>query len=197
MLKLIIISVLSYLIGCLPSGYLLVKLFADKNIFKEGTCNNGAANSIDITGSKLIGFFVMIFDFLKAFLPIIIFQSLGFNNLSLIIVGISVLLGHNYNIFFKFKGGRGLSSSAGILIVFAPLLVCIWLISYFSINYKLKNVQLSSVIAVLILTALGLIFDALLTNAFNINLSISEKYLLILSVSTIVLTKHSKLKLGK
>ncbi len=147
----LLILVISYLIGTIPSSFIIVKIFDKKNIFESGTGNPGAMNSYEVTGRKSIGFLVLIADLLKGILAAYISFLLAKNDIKLLMVGlIWVVIGHNYNIFFSGKGGRGLATAAGTFGILNPMFVVSWLISwllgYFVIQ---KNVHIANAIALL------------------------------------------------
>lgn len=125
--------IFAYLIGCLPSAWFVTKYFFGKDIRKEGTGNIGAMNTYDVTGSKISGFLVFFMDFLKGmltvYLVILIFDS-DFYFVRL--AGIFAVIGHNYNVFLTMKGGRGLSTSAGVLSLINPISIFLWIIMYFT-----------------------------------------------------------------
>jgi glycerol-3-phosphate acyltransferase PlsY len=115
-----------YLIGSIPTAYLVLKFRHQLDIRNEGTGNVGAMNSYDVTGSKSTGIFVFIVDFLKGIIPTIILLYVFNLSLYFIILPLVLLVfGHNFSAFLKFKGGRGLATSAGVLIIINFCLVII------------------------------------------------------------------------
>lgn len=146
--EIIIISTLSYLIGCIPNAYLLVKLLCRKDIRYEGTGNIGAMNSFDITGDKRIGISVFVLDALKGIVAVLIAELIGGGDLAIVASMIAVVAGHNFNVFLKFHGGRGLSTSVGVFLLVEPIVILFWLIVYYIIKKVVKNdVHISTVIA--------------------------------------------------
>lgn len=117
----------AYFLGALPFALIFVKLFAKKDIRKIGTGNVGAMNSYESTGRKHIGFIVLIFDLLKGFFAVLIARHL-FNDdyMAVSIAASGAVLGHNFNIFLKFKGGRGLATAAGAFLYINPIMIIAW-----------------------------------------------------------------------
>jgi len=125
---LILIAIISYLLGSLPSSYLITRKLCGKDIRREGSGNIGAMNTLRVLeadkSAKLaaVGFaLVLVGDMGKAALVIFVARWLAFLQydlgLALIIASFFVVLGHNYSIFFRFKmGGRGIACLAGILL---------------------------------------------------------------------------------
>ncbi|HMS66202.1 MAG TPA: glycerol-3-phosphate acyltransferase [Ignavibacteria bacterium] len=157
-MPLIFICVIFYLIGSFPTAYLLVKYKYKKNLTIEGSGNIGARNTFDVTHSKADGLIVLITDFLKGLLPVLWFLHYsGYDPETVMIPSIFLLAGHNFSIWLKFKGGRGLATGAGIMVAVNFTLVIIWLLFYSISNLLVKNVHIACVIA-LVLLPLSIIF---------------------------------------
>ena len=143
-MDLFIIITISYLLGSIPFGLILTKLFLKKDIRDIGSGNIGATNVMR-SGNKLVGFLTLILDIFKAVLPVIYIK---FNYPDFIyICSLSVFLGHVFPIWLKFKGGKGVATYVGILFsinIFFGLVFCIcWLLIFFMSKYS----SLSSLIA--------------------------------------------------
>ena len=105
-----------YLIGSIPTAYILVRLKYNKNLTEEGSGNIGARNTLDVTQSKSDGIIVLLVDLLKGLLPslfLIMYSEL--NREEMILPMTLLVAGHNFSVWLKFKGGRGLSTAAGVL----------------------------------------------------------------------------------
>lgn len=164
---LFIVCIVFYLIGSFPTAYVLIRYKYKKNIINEGSGNVGARNTYDITNSKLDGAIVLIADFLKGFIPVIWYINYsGFNVQFVVFPALFLLSGHNFSIWLKFKGGRGLATAAGIMAAINFTLVILWLIFYFTLNKLIKNVHISTVIA-LILLPFSIVFLQDLISIFN------------------------------
>ena len=154
-MELILIISCSYLMGSIPFGYLLTKIFLKKDIRDIGSGNIGATNALR-TGNKLIGYSTLTLDVLKAVLPVIFIK---FNYPEYIYVSsLSVFTGHVFPLWLKFKGGKGVATYVGILfcinILFGLLFISTWLILYFIFKYS----SLSSLLATLSIPAYILFF---------------------------------------
>ena len=111
-MEILIISTLSYLIGSIPFGFLLTKFFLKKDIRNIGSGNIGATNVLR-TGNKSIGYATLIFDIVKAVIPII-YLKLNYNDY-ILIASLCIFLGHVFPIWLKFNGGKGVATYVGIL----------------------------------------------------------------------------------
>ena len=154
-MELILIISCSYLMGSIPFGYLLTKIFLKKDIRDIGSGNIGATNALR-TGNKLIGYSTLTLDVLKAVLPVIFIK---FNYPEYIYVSsLSVFIGHVFPLWLKFKGGKGVATYVGILfcinILFGLLFISTWLLIYFIFKYS----SLSSLLATLSIPAYILFF---------------------------------------
>ena len=154
-MELILIISCSYLMGSIPFGYLLTKIFLKKDIRDIGSGNIGATNALR-SGNKLIGYSTLTLDVLKAVLPVIFIK---FNYPEYIYVSsFSVFIGHVFPLWLKFKGGKGVATYVGILfcinILFGLLFISTWLILYFIFKYS----SLSSLLATLSIPAYILFF---------------------------------------
>jgi len=130
--------------GSIPFGYILTKIFLNKDIRNLGSGNIGATNVLR-TGNKLIGYCTLILDILKAIIPII-FIKLNFYEY-LYVSSLSVFIGHVFPFWLKFKGGKGVATYVGILfcinLILGFIFISTWLLIYFIYKYS----SLSSLIA--------------------------------------------------
>jgi len=157
----LILTILFYLIGSIPTAFLIIKLFHKKDITKEGSGNVGAMNSYDVSGSKKTGIFVFVFDFLKGFIPtLIVLEFLKFDFDIILIPLIALVTGHNFSVWIKFKGGRGLATAAGILIIFNYWILIIWFSLYILSNLFKKNVHICNSIATILLPIVLLVMNS-------------------------------------
>ena len=147
-MEIFIIALLSYLLGSIPFGFLLTKLFLKQDIRNIGSGNIGATNVLR-TGNKLIGFSTLFLDILKAVIPII-FIKYNFPDF-IFISSLSVFLGHVFPVWLKFKGGKGVATYVGILFCINYVLGFVFIISWFIIFLLSKYSSLSSLLASLII----------------------------------------------
>ncbi|MFB7140771.1 glycerol-3-phosphate 1-O-acyltransferase PlsY [Gottfriedia sp. NPDC056225] len=154
----LVIIVLAYLIGSVPFGLVVGKIFYGVDIRQHGSGNLGATNTFRTLGKKA-GIIVTLGDILKgtlaASLPVI-FHYHGINPL---IIGLVAVIGHMYPIFAGFRGGKAVATSAGILLYASPLLF-VAIIIIFGISLKIsKYVSLSSMLTAVIATVLSFIIE--------------------------------------
>jgi len=151
----ILLGALGYLLGSIPFGYLIAKAYG-VDIRQCGSGNIGATNVLRIVG-KTPGVAVFICDFLKGLLPVLAVlyilrqeKSATAVNIAALIGGCAIL-GHNYSVWLKFKGGKGISTSAGVFLGLMPLTllgaVAVWGLVFYTTRY----VSLASVWAALAL----------------------------------------------
>ena len=108
----LVVGIASYLMGSVPFGLILTKIFLKKDIREIGSGNIGATNALR-TGNKLIGYSTLIFDIAKAIIPVI-FVKINYPDL-IYIASLCAFLGHVFPIWLKFKGGKGVATYVGIL----------------------------------------------------------------------------------
>ena len=144
-MKLEFIIAISYLLGSIPFGFILTKIFLKKDIRDIGSGNIGATNALR-TGSKSIGYATLALDILKAIIPVI-FVKIYFIDY-LYIASLCVFLGHVFPIWLKFKGGKGVATYVGILFcinIYLGISFCIiWLITFFIFKYSSLSSLLGS-----------------------------------------------------
>ena len=143
-MDLVLVVFLSYLMGSIPFGYLLTKIFLKKDIRNIGSGNIGATNALR-TGNKMIGYSTLCLDILKAAIPLLYIK---FNLPDVIyITSLCIFLGHVFPIWLKFKGGKGVATFVGILFCLNYILGFVFIISWFSIFLIFKFSSLSSIVA--------------------------------------------------
>ncbi|MDC0249876.1 glycerol-3-phosphate 1-O-acyltransferase PlsY [Candidatus Pelagibacter sp.] len=139
----LIVGIASYLMGSIPFGLILTKIFLNKDIRKIGSGNIGATNALR-TGNKLIGYSTLIFDIAKAIIPVI-FVKINYPDL-IYIASLCAFLGHVFPIWLKFKGGKGVATYVGILFSINILLGLIFVASWGFIFLLSRYSSLSSII---------------------------------------------------
>lgn len=137
--------ILSYLLGSISISYLLGKVVANIDIREHGSGNAGTTNAVRVLG-KRIGLLTFLFDFLKGFLPMML-SALFLDNTMAVLVGICAVLGHNFPIFLKFKGGKGVATSFGVLMAVVPLLAFVAILIFIFLVLLIKYVSVGSVVA--------------------------------------------------
>ena len=142
------IGIISYLMGSIPFGLILTKVFLKKDIRKVGSGNIGATNVLR-TGNKIIGYLTLLFDISKAVIPIL-YIRFKFPEL-VYISSLSVFIGHVFPAWLKFKGGKGVATYVGILFSINYILGLVFVISWLIIFFISKYSSLCSILASLII----------------------------------------------
>lgn len=145
MVQIILVLIAAYLLGSIPSGLIIGKVFYQTDIREHGSGNLGGTNTFRTLGVKA-GLAVTIADILKgtlaAALPVIF--GLDINPL---LAGVFAVVGHTYPIFAGFRGGKAVATSGGVLLFCAPLMFLIIFLVFFAGLYTTKYVSLSSMVA--------------------------------------------------
>lgn len=150
-MKLILLLILAYLLGSIPSGVWIGKLFFKKDIRQHGSGNTGTTNTFRVLG-KTAGIVVLLMDILKGTLATclpMIFHLSGINPLWF---GVCAILGHTFPIFAGFKGGKAVATSAGMLLGFNPVFFVYSCIIFIVSLFCTSMVSLSSMISAVLIT---------------------------------------------
>ena len=147
-MELILVISVSYLMGSIPFGLILTKIFLKKDIREIGSGNIGATNVLR-TGNKLIGYLTLILDVLKAIIPVI-YIKINFPEL-VYISSLSVFIGHVFPIWLKFKGGKGVATYVGILFSINYFLGIMFVVSWLIIFFISKYSSLGSILSTLLI----------------------------------------------
>ena len=146
-MELILVISISYLMGSIPFGLILTKIFLKKDIREIGSGNIGATNVLR-TGNKKIGYLTLVLDVLKAIIPVI-YIKFQFPEL-VYVSSLSVFIGHVFPVWLKFIGGKGVATYVGILFsinyIFGTLFVFSWLIIFFISKYSSLGSILSTLL---------------------------------------------------
>ena len=136
-------GITSYLMGSIPFGFILTKIFLKKDIREIGSGNIGATNALR-TGNKLVGYSTLILDIVKAIIPVI-YVKMNYPEL-IYIASLCAFLGHVFPIWLKFKGGKGVATYVGILFSINILLGLIFVVSWGVVFLISRYSSLSSII---------------------------------------------------
>ena len=150
------ITLSSYLLGSIPFGFILTKIFLKQDIRDIGSGNIGATNTLR-TGNKLLGYSTLALDISKAILPVLYVK---FNHPEYIfIASLCTFLGHVFPVWLKFKGGKGVATYIGILfsinLIYGFIFIIGWLTTFLISKYS----SLSSLVASLIIPIYLIFFD--------------------------------------
>ena len=176
--------IFSYLLGSIPFGYILCRFSAHADIRDEGSGNIGASNVLRTLG-PLGGFFTLLLDFLKGFLPVYYGTQHFDSPILLIAAGSAAVLGHIFSIFLGFRGGKGVATFFGVSVAFYPFSALIFLAGFFAAFIRTRTVSAGS------LTGVTLVFFThLLTRVPQISIVV-----LILTLIIILRHRHNILAL--
>lgn len=147
----IFIALFGYLLGSIPVGLLLAKLFSRTDPRQLGSKNIGATN-IYRTAGKTLGILTLVGDMIKGAVPIWLANQFGQHDLWGIpdlwvaIAGLSPFLGHVFPIFLGFKGGKGVATALGIYLVVSPISVIIECLVFAGVVWKWRFISLGSIL---------------------------------------------------
>jgi glycerol-3-phosphate acyltransferase PlsY len=151
----VILFVLAYLIGSIPSGLIIGKVFYNTDIREHGSGNLGATNTFRTLGVKA-GIVVMVADILKGTLATGLADIFSYFHIPLewsispLIIGAVAAFGHMYPIFANFRGGKAVATSGGVILYYEPVLFIILILAFIITLYLSKYVSLSSMVAAVV-----------------------------------------------
>lgn len=160
MLTIIFLLIASYLLGAIPFGLWIGKIFFKKNLHDYGSGNTGTTNTFRILGVKA-GISVFAFDLLKGTLATLLPLFFHINGVSPLIFGLLAVIGHTFSIFDRFKGGKAVATSAGVILGFSPLFLIYLLVVFIIVLWLFSMISLSSVIGAVFASLGILIFPSI------------------------------------
>lgn len=154
---LILVGLLSYLIGSIPFSYLIPKWIGKIDIRLHGSGNTGTTNVVRTLGMK-VGVLAFIGDFLKGLIPTLI-GLIWLGEIGGITGALLSVIGHCYPVWLKFKGGKGVATSAGVMLVLLPDLFVMLLLVQFAVIFLTRYMSLASIISACLLPVLSFVFS--------------------------------------
>lgn len=142
----VIIAILGYLIGSIPNGLMIGKQFYHVDLRQFGSKNIGATNAFRTLGVKP-ALWVFLSDAAKGIIAVYGANIFIGTPIALLVAGIAAIAGHNWSVFLKFTGGRGVATGLGVIIVLVPKVTLIVFIVWSVIVYFTRYVSLASIIA--------------------------------------------------
>ncbi|MDR2977742.1 MAG: glycerol-3-phosphate 1-O-acyltransferase PlsY [Streptococcaceae bacterium] len=136
----------AYLLGAIPSGLWIGKIFFHKNLHQFGSGNTGTTNTFRTLGVPA-GIVVFIIDLLKGTLATLLPTFLHIHGISPLIFGLLAVLGHTVSIFDSFKGGKAVATSAGVILGFSPVFLLYLFVVFVIILFLFSMISLSSISA--------------------------------------------------
>lgn len=151
--ELLAVAVIAYLIGSIPTGYIIVKAKTGQDIRTVGSGSTGATNVKRVLGKNYF-FLVMLLDALKGALPVVLaklFATVGISlGLAPVIAAVAVIIGHSKSIFLQFKGGKSVASGVGTILALNWIVGLIIALVWGVITYTTKYVSVGSIIALVV-----------------------------------------------
>ena len=181
-MTILLIIIISYLIGSIQSGILIGKIIYKTDVRQFGSKSSGATNIQRTIGLKP-GIFVLVLDILKGFLPILFIEIFTEENIFGVMSCIFLVLGHCYPVFHKFKGGKGVATGFGSVVVLLPY-IALGIPIALPIIYKTRYVSLGAI--------LGCIISIFLIILFVVLELLPSESLMILFVPLLIIYKHKQ-----
>jgi acyl phosphate:glycerol-3-phosphate acyltransferase len=178
----IITAAISYLLGSIPFGYLLVWIFTGEDVRTSGSGNIGATNVA--RKSPLLGIATLVLDALKGLAAVLVARGLfggGHPQIVMTVAAFFAVLGHLFPIWLKFRGGKGVATSLGAFILLTPKSILCMIVLFLMIGIAFRYVSLGSIV--------GAIAFPLLAWAFHEYVD-SRQLIVIAAVSVLVIWKH-------
>lgn len=147
----ILVIVIAYLLGSLQFGILFSSLFGLDDPRKSGSGNSGATNVARSSGMKL-GLLVLLGDALKGIVAVLIAQAFGFSELVIAASGLAAVIGHMYPVYYDFKGGKGVATALGVIIMLSITAALVAILVMVIVVAVTKYVSLGSILAAIIAT---------------------------------------------
>lgn len=143
-------TVAAYLVGSLSFAVIVSRLMGLNDPRSYGSKNPGATNVLR-SGNKAAAIITLLLDALKGWLPVVLVQqfgpALGLGEGSVALVGLAAFLGHLYPVFFRFQGGKGVATAAGVLLAIEPWLGAATLLTWLIIAFFFRYSSLASIVA--------------------------------------------------
>lgn len=185
MMFLLLSLISAYLLGSIPTSYIFAKVLKKVDIRKHGSGNAGATNVFRVVG-KVPGIIVLILDVLKGVIAVALLSEVFFNNtigvtlgleLYKILLGLSVISGHVWTVFLKFKGGKGVATTAGVLMALAPKVIILCLLVWAIVFAIFRIVSVASIVASISMPIFAVIFyQSIFFVLFCVLLAIGSTY---------------------
>lgn len=185
LLILLALIIVGYLIGAIPTGYIVTKYIKDIDLRKMGSGNVGATNVTRALGFKM-GLMVAIFDILKGFIAVLSAQILlpsPSPSYFLFIIGLAAIVGHNWSIFLGFSGGKGVATTLGVVLKLLPICFFIFIIIWIILTVITRYVSLASILGAL----------SLPISSYFLNFDIDYIIFTIILALSIILTHHENI----
>jgi glycerol-3-phosphate acyltransferase PlsY len=188
----VLAGLLGYLLGSLPTAFLLVRWKSRLDVRTAGSGNVGTLNSYEVTGSFLVGALVLAVDAAKGMAAVALSGALPNHDFAhQACAGVFSLLGHNFPVWLRFRGGRGLATAAGVFSMFCWPLVLVWGILWSGAYLVLRGVNPANAVACLLVPLLPALIPDMIFSRFTANGIGEGEFTLFAAASMlVVLVKH-------
>ena len=152
-----LVIILSYLLGSIPFGYLIVRATQDADIRTSGSGGTGATN-VSRRAGKLAGIATLLLDAAKGAAAVLIARSFQDTSVNvdvqwlIALAAVAVILGHMFPVWLRFRGGKGVATGVGVFLVLAPIAVGFAAVIFLLIVWSTRYVSLGSIIAAATIT---------------------------------------------
>lgn len=172
-----LLGVMSFLMGSIPVGLIIAKV-KGVDLRKVGSGNIGATNVLRTIG-KVPALITLAGDILKGFIPVVISSYFLAGSLHIGIIGIVAILGHDFSLFLRFRGGKGVATSIGVLLAYSPIVaiftVLLWIVVVFMSRYS----SMGAIVSFILLPLNIYVFDYSY-----------EKFVISIFITILLLFKH-------
>lgn len=182
------IYALAYLLGSVPFGLILAKVFAKVDIKNQGSKSIGATNVLRVVKkanpnlAKKLAIATIILDFAKAFIPLMVLKFLNYDLNLLWSVAVLTIFGHCFSLYLFFEGGKGIATGAGAMTVLLPLEVLSAFVLWLVVGKVFKISSLASL--------MGLLAFIITSFVFNYNMPVIDTHAPVFIIAFIILYKH-------
>jgi len=177
-MKYILVFAVSYLLGSIPFGLLTTKLFAGVDVRKHGSGNIGMTNVLRTTG-YFCALITLIGDMGKGIAAVLLGSYFLGDATWILVSGIMAVVGHNWSLFLRFKGGKGIATIGGVLLAYQPLVAAILAVIWVAVLIFSRYISLASIVVAFCFPVVLIILKA---NALEVVLAII--------VATVTILKH-------
>ncbi|MDD6133326.1 MAG: glycerol-3-phosphate 1-O-acyltransferase PlsY [Selenomonadaceae bacterium] len=154
MMNMVLACLLAYVLGSIPNGLVFGKLFWHVDLREHGSHNIGATNAWRTLG-KGPGFLIFLLDFLKGAISVYIGMKLGDIALACVLAGVFAIVGHSCSLFLKFKGGKGVATGLGVIVMMMPVPALLVFLVWLGVVKLSGYVSLGSIVAAALVPVLA------------------------------------------
>jgi len=189
-------SIVAYLIGSIPNGLIIGKLFWQIDLREHGSKNIGATNAYRTLGAKPAAL-IFIMDLLKGIIGVWLGSYMIGTPFAMILGGIAAIIGHNWSAFLKFTGGKGVATGLGVIAMIMPQATIVVFVTWLIIVYVTKYVSLASIVAAMMVPICSYFFNEPLEYlCFSILAAVFVIYRHKSNVHRLINGNESKIKAG-